>query len=77
LTRERTKIVRNLDGPARHDQAARAALVVIDVNREINAVKEARKKLGIPTVLPDRYRQRPRITPTSRSRAKRRRDAGD
>lgn len=48
LTRERNKILRNLDG-LRGMTKLPGALVVIDVTREINAVKEARK-LGIPTV---------------------------
>jgi small subunit ribosomal protein S2 len=48
LTRERTKILRNLDG-LRGMTKLPGAMVVIDVNREVNAVKEARK-LGIPTV---------------------------
>ncbi|MCC7193127.1 MAG: 30S ribosomal protein S2 [Phycisphaeraceae bacterium] len=48
LNREREKIVRNLDG-LRGMTKLPGAMVVIDVNRELNAVKEARK-LGIPTV---------------------------
>lgn len=47
-TRERRKIKRNLDGIRTMDKLP-AALVVVDVVREHNAVKEARK-LGIPTV---------------------------
>jgi len=48
LRREKTKILRNLDGIRNMTQLP-GAMVVIDVNHEINAVKEARK-LGIPTV---------------------------
>ncbi len=48
LRREQTKIRRNLDG-IRNMTKLPGALVVIDVNHESNAVKEARK-LGIPTV---------------------------
>jgi len=48
LRREKTKILRNLDG-IRNMTKLPGAMVVIDVNREGNAVKEARK-LGIPTV---------------------------
>jgi len=48
LHREKTKILRNLDGIRRMSKLP-GAMVVIDVNREINAVKEARK-LGIPTI---------------------------
>ena len=48
LRREKAKIKRNLDG-IRHMTQMPGAIVVIDVNREINALKEARK-LGIPTV---------------------------
>ena len=48
LKREKTKILRNLSGIRRMDKLP-GAMVVIDVNREINAVKEARK-LGIPTI---------------------------
>ena len=48
LRREQTKIRRNLDG-IRNMTSLPGALVVIDVGREVNAVKEARK-LGIPTV---------------------------
>jgi small subunit ribosomal protein S2 len=47
-TRERLKIKRNLDG-IRTLHKLPGALVVVDVNREHIAVKEARK-LGIPTV---------------------------
>jgi small subunit ribosomal protein S2 len=48
LTRERLKILRNLDG-IRNMTKLPGAMVVVDVKREINAVKEARK-LGIPTI---------------------------
>lgn len=48
LTRERNKIRRNLEG-IRNMNRLPGALVVVDVRREHNAVKEARK-LGIPTV---------------------------
>jgi len=48
LRREKTKIKRNLEG-IRNMTKLPGAMVVIDVNREANAVKEARK-LGIPTV---------------------------
>jgi len=48
LTRERLKILRNLDG-IRNMSKLPGAMVVVDVKREINAVKEARK-LGIPTI---------------------------
>ena len=47
-TRERRKIKRNLDGVRKMDKLP-TALVIIDVQREHIAVKEA-KKLGIPTV---------------------------
>ena len=47
-TRERRKIKRNLDGIRTMDKLP-GALLVVDVVREHNAVKEARK-LGIPTV---------------------------
>lgn len=47
-TRELTKIKRNLDG-IRNMTRPPGVMVVIDVNREHNAVKEARK-MGIPTV---------------------------
>jgi small subunit ribosomal protein S2 len=48
LTRERLKILRNLDG-IRNMSKLPGAMVVVDVKREINAVKEAHK-LGIPTI---------------------------
>jgi small subunit ribosomal protein S2 len=48
LQREKTKILRNLEG-LRNMTKLPGAMVIIDVNREHNAVKEARK-LGIPTV---------------------------
>lgn len=48
LTRELKKIHRNLNG-VRSMSKLPAALVVIDVNRELNAVREA-KNLGIPTI---------------------------
>jgi len=48
LTRERRKIHRNLAG-IRHLTSLPGALVVIDVKRELNALREA-QKLGIPTV---------------------------
>ncbi|WP_428387254.1 30S ribosomal protein S2 [Mucisphaera sp.] len=48
LNREKTKILRNLEG-IRNMTKLPGAMVVIDVNAELNAVKEARK-LGIPTV---------------------------
>ncbi len=48
LRREKNKILRNLDG-IRNMTKLPGAMVVIDVAREVNAVKEARK-LGIPTV---------------------------
>jgi len=48
LRREKTKIQRNLGG-IRHMTKLPGAMVIIDVNQEMNAVKEARK-LGIPTV---------------------------
>jgi len=48
LRREKNKILRNLDGIRRMSKLP-GAMVVIDVNREVNAVKEARK-LGIPTI---------------------------
>jgi len=48
LNREKAKILRNLSGIRRMDKLP-GAMVVIDVKREINAVKEARK-LGIPTI---------------------------
>lgn len=48
LRREMRKMKRNLDG-IRHMDKLPGALVVIDTNREVNALREA-KKLGIPTV---------------------------
>jgi len=48
LHREKTKILRNLEG-IRNMTKLPGALVVIDVSRETNAVKEA-KTLGIPTI---------------------------
>ena len=48
LRREQQKIKRNLEG-IRHMDKLPGALVVIDVNKEVNALREA-KKLGIPTV---------------------------
>jgi len=48
LNREKTKILRNLEG-IRNMTKLPGAMVIIDVNHELNAVKEARK-LGIPTV---------------------------
>ncbi|MDA1007452.1 MAG: 30S ribosomal protein S2 [Planctomycetota bacterium] len=48
LTREHAKINRNLSG-IRSMGRLPAAIVVIDVNREMNALREA-KNLGIPTV---------------------------
>ncbi|GJM18841.1 MAG: 30S ribosomal protein S2 [Phycisphaeraceae bacterium] len=48
LRREMRKIKRNLDGIRRMSKLP-GALVVIDVQREITAVREARK-LGIPTI---------------------------
>ncbi|MEE9211204.1 MAG: 30S ribosomal protein S2 [Phycisphaeraceae bacterium] len=48
LRREKEKIQRNLEG-IRNMTKLPGALIVIDVTRELNAVKEARK-LGIPTV---------------------------
>jgi small subunit ribosomal protein S2 len=48
LTRERTKIARNLSG-IRHMTRLPEALLIIDPHREHNAVKEA-KKLGIKVV---------------------------
>lgn len=47
-SREQRKIKRNLDG-IRNMNKLPAAIIVIDVHRERNAVREARK-LGIPTV---------------------------
>lgn len=48
LRRELTKIQRNLSGIRNMDKLP-GAMVIIDVRRELNALKEA-KKLGIPTV---------------------------
>ena len=48
LNREKTKILRNLEG-IRHMTKLPGAMVVIDVAAETNAVREARK-LGIPVV---------------------------
>ena len=48
LRREARKIKRNLDGVRRMDKLP-GALVIIDVNREQTALKEA-QKLGIPTI---------------------------
>ncbi len=48
LRREKTKILRNLEG-IRNMTKLPGAMVIIDVNREMNAVHEA-KKLGIPTI---------------------------
>jgi small subunit ribosomal protein S2 len=48
LRREKRKIHRNLDGIRRMDKLP-GAIVVIDVNRETTALREA-KKLGIPTI---------------------------
>jgi len=48
LNREKSKMRRNLDG-IRNMNKLPGAMVIIDVSREINAVKEARK-LGIPTI---------------------------
>ncbi len=48
LTREQKKIFRNLNG-IRNMTKLPGALVVIDVNREANALNEARN-LGIPTI---------------------------
>ncbi len=48
LRREMRKIKRNLDGIRRMDKLP-GAMVVIDVRREVTALREARK-LGIPTV---------------------------
>lgn len=48
LKRERKKIARNLDGIRKMEKLP-GALVVIDVKRELTALKEARK-LGIPTI---------------------------
>ena len=48
LHREKAKILRNLEG-VRHMDKLPGAMVIIDVKREMNALREARK-LGIPTV---------------------------
>jgi small subunit ribosomal protein S2 len=48
LKREQKKIKRNLEG-IRHMEKLPGVLVVIDVKRELTALKEARK-LGIPTI---------------------------
>ncbi|MEM8756604.1 MAG: 30S ribosomal protein S2 [Planctomycetota bacterium] len=48
LRRESRKIKRNLDGVRRMDKLP-GALVIIDVNREQTALREA-QKLGIPTI---------------------------
>ncbi|MBM4113715.1 MAG: 30S ribosomal protein S2 [Phycisphaerae bacterium] len=48
LTRELKKVFRNLNG-IRNMTKLPGALVVIDVNREVNALNEARN-LGIPTI---------------------------
>ncbi|MCC6320453.1 MAG: 30S ribosomal protein S2 [Phycisphaerales bacterium] len=48
LRREKDKIFRNLSGIRSMDKLP-GALVVIDVTREVNALREA-KKLGIPTI---------------------------
>jgi small subunit ribosomal protein S2 len=48
LLREKRKITRNLEGIRNMDKLP-GALIVIDVNREINALLEARS-LGIPTI---------------------------
>ncbi len=48
LRREKAKILRNLEGIRRMSKLP-GCMVVVDVNNEQNAVKEARK-LGIPTV---------------------------
>ena len=48
LAREKTKILRNLEG-IRNMTKLPGCMVIIDVHNEENAVKEARK-LGIPTV---------------------------
>ena len=48
LTREKNKITRNLSG-IRTMNKLPGALVVVDVTREVNALREARS-LGIPTV---------------------------
>ena len=48
LRREKTKILRNLQG-IRNMTKMPGVIVVIDVSHEVNALKEARK-LGIPTI---------------------------
>ena len=48
LRREKSKILRNLEG-IRNMNKLPGCMVIVDVNNELNAVKEARK-LGIPTV---------------------------
>jgi small subunit ribosomal protein S2 len=48
LRREKDKIFRNLAGIRGMDKLP-GAIIVIDVNREVNALREARK-LGIPTI---------------------------
>lgn len=48
LLREKSKILRNLEG-IRNMAKLPGVMVVIDVNNELNALREARK-LGIPTV---------------------------
>ncbi len=48
LRREKSKILRNLEGIRRMNKLP-GCMIVVDVNNEQNAVKEARK-LGIPTV---------------------------
>ena len=48
LTRERKKIHRNLSGIRNMDKLP-GAMVAVDVRREVNGLREA-KKLGIPTV---------------------------
>lgn len=48
LRREKSKILRNLEG-IRNMTKLPGAMIVIDVGRETNAVREARK-LGIPTI---------------------------
>jgi len=48
LTREQKKIFRNLNG-VREMTKLPGALVAVDVNREMNALREA-KNLGIPTI---------------------------
>ena len=48
LMRERRKITRNLDG-IRTMEKMPGVLMVVDVNRETNALREARS-LGIPTI---------------------------